>query len=83
MAVNNDTAVSGYSPNGKIVVRGVTLLDYTPGGPDFRPDLFNLTNSNDVLSIQSRYSGASGGTWLQPICIQAGRLVKFSLQFTW
>jgi Ca2+-binding RTX toxin-like protein len=24
----------------KIVVRGVTLLDYTPGGPDFRPDLF-------------------------------------------
>ena len=24
----------------KIVVRGVTLLDYTPGGPAFRPDLF-------------------------------------------
>ena len=26
----------------QIVVRGVTLLDYTPGGPDFRPDLFGL-----------------------------------------
>jgi hypothetical protein len=24
----------------KIIVRGVDLLDYTPGGPDFRPDLF-------------------------------------------
>lgn len=44
-------------------------------------DVFNLTNSNDVLSIQSRYSGTNGGTWLQPISIQAGRLVKFSVQF--
>ncbi|HYC45994.1 MAG TPA: hypothetical protein VED01_10995 [Burkholderiales bacterium] len=25
----------------KIVVRGVTLLDYTPGGPDFQPALFS------------------------------------------
>jgi Ca2+-binding RTX toxin-like protein len=31
---------NGYDPNGRIVVRGTTLLDYTPGGPDFRPDLF-------------------------------------------
>ena len=29
-----------YSPDGKIVVRGVTLLDYTPGGPDFNPAAF-------------------------------------------
>src|SRR5262249_60016286 len=29
-----------YDPNKKIVVRGVTLLDYTPGGPDFNPALF-------------------------------------------
>ena len=29
-----------YGPAGEIVVRGVTLLDYTPGGPDFRPDRF-------------------------------------------
>ena len=27
---------------GEIVVRGVTLLDYTPGGPDFHPELFDL-----------------------------------------
>ncbi|HEY3485121.1 MAG TPA: hypothetical protein VGK49_07045, partial [Ilumatobacteraceae bacterium] len=26
----------------QLVVRGVTLLDYTPGGPDYRPDLFGL-----------------------------------------
>src|SRR5258706_9676486 len=26
----------------KLVVRGVTLIDYTVGGPDFRPDLFGL-----------------------------------------
>ena len=26
-----------YDPNMKIVVRGVELLDYTAGGPDFRP----------------------------------------------
>jgi Ca2+-binding RTX toxin-like protein len=26
----------------RLVVRGVTLLDYTPGGPDFRPDRFGL-----------------------------------------
>ena len=44
-------------------------------------DVFNLTNSNDVLSLQARYSGTNGGTWLQPISIQAGRLVKFSVQF--
>ena len=34
-----------YSPNGKVVVHGVTLLDYTPGGPDFRPDLFFPPNT--------------------------------------
>ena len=29
-----------YGASGQILVRGVTLLDYTPGGPDFRPDRF-------------------------------------------
>ena len=29
-----------YGTNGQIVVRGVTLLDYTPGGADFRPERF-------------------------------------------
>ena len=31
-----------YGGSEKIIVRGVTLLDYTPGGPAFRPDLFSL-----------------------------------------
>ena len=30
----------------KIIVRGIRLLDYTPGGPDFEPDLFD-TNLDD------------------------------------
>jgi Ca2+-binding RTX toxin-like protein len=29
----------------RIVVRGVELLDYTPGGPDFRPDKFDPTHA--------------------------------------
>ncbi|MBA3348546.1 MAG: hypothetical protein H0T13_08305, partial [Actinobacteria bacterium] len=33
------SAADGYGPQ-RIAVRGVELLDYTPGGPDFRPDLF-------------------------------------------
>jgi len=31
----------------KIIVRGVRLLDYTPGGPDFQPDEFALEDPND------------------------------------
>jgi hypothetical protein len=30
--------------NERIIVRGVELLDYTPGGPAFHPDLFSLTD---------------------------------------
>jgi len=33
-------------PTSKLVVHGTTLLDYTPGGPDFRPDLFNTNLGN-------------------------------------
>ncbi|HEY3484924.1 MAG TPA: Calx-beta domain-containing protein [Ilumatobacteraceae bacterium] len=37
-----------------IVVRGVTLLDYTPGGPDFRPDRFgNEPFPGDVCDSDS------------------------------
>ena len=35
----------GYGPL-RIVVRGVELLDYTPGGPRFRPDLFGAGRSS-------------------------------------
>src|SRR4029079_7906414 len=34
---DNYSSAIGYDENGKIVVRGVTLIDYTPGGPDFLP----------------------------------------------
>jgi Ca2+-binding RTX toxin-like protein len=33
-------------PDSKLVVHGVTLLDYTEGGPDYRPDLFNTNQGN-------------------------------------
>jgi len=36
-----------YDPEAKIIVRGVELLDYTEGGPDFRPDLFSLEDPNN------------------------------------
>ncbi|MBI3917574.1 MAG: hypothetical protein HY322_11275 [Betaproteobacteria bacterium] len=38
----------------KIIVRGVHHLDYTPGGPDFRPDLFNVADFYDVNGLTSR-----------------------------
>jgi Ca2+-binding RTX toxin-like protein len=37
---NYDTTAATYGADKKIAVRGVTLIDYTPGGPDFRPDRF-------------------------------------------
>ncbi|WP_206521912.1 hypothetical protein [Mesorhizobium sp. M7A.F.Ca.CA.004.04.1.1] len=40
----NDPARAGGE---RLVVRGIHLLDYTPGGPDFRPDLFSKTNPNN------------------------------------
>ncbi|OWK21136.1 hypothetical protein AJ88_20770 [Mesorhizobium amorphae CCBAU 01583] len=40
----NDPARAGGE---RLVVRGIHLLDYTPGGPDFSPDLFSRTNPND------------------------------------
>ena len=39
-----------YGPSGQILVRGVTLLDYTPGGPDFRPDRFFDPNTPGACS---------------------------------
>lgn len=39
-------------------------------------DLYNLTNANDVLTINSTY----GARWLQPTAILLGRVVKFGVQ---
>ncbi|HEX5591393.1 MAG TPA: Calx-beta domain-containing protein [Candidatus Limnocylindrales bacterium] len=41
----------------RLIVRGVHLLDYTPGGPDFQPDLFFPPNTAGVCS-----SAGSGAT---------------------
>jgi len=42
----------------KLIVRGVTLLDYTVGGPDFRPENFGLGLGADCLN----------GSPTQPVC---------------
>ncbi|MDH3308210.1 MAG: hypothetical protein OEO77_11915, partial [Acidimicrobiia bacterium] len=42
-----------YGPGGEIVVRGVELLDYTPGGPDFRPDRFFELDTPGVCSMSA------------------------------
>jgi Ca2+-binding RTX toxin-like protein len=43
------STATGYDANGKLVVRGVHLLDYTPGGPDFRPDVFFAPGTESPL----------------------------------
>ncbi|HWQ28293.1 MAG TPA: Calx-beta domain-containing protein [Dehalococcoidia bacterium] len=40
----------------RLVVRGVHLLDYTPGGPDFDPERFGLTQGDGPCSA-SPYTG--------------------------
>jgi hypothetical protein len=45
---------------GEIVVRGVTLLEYTEGGPDFRPERFGLdTNGPCSTSAPQTQDGCS------------------------
>ena len=43
-------------------------------------DLFNAFNARPVLSVISRYSGTTGGSWLSPTNTLVGRLIKFSAQ---
>jgi len=43
-------------------------------------DVFNAFNARPVLSVNTRYSGTTGGSWLQPQTTLVGRLVKFSAQ---
>jgi hypothetical protein len=43
-------------------------------------DFYNLFNAADVLNMTTRYAGATGGQWLQPIQILGGRMFKFSAQ---
>ncbi|MCW2999090.1 MAG: type secretion target repeat protein, partial [Solirubrobacterales bacterium] len=57
------TAADGYGPE-RIVVRGVDLLDYTPGGPSYRPDLFkegmNLARCGRDIGGRDEVHGESG-----------------------
>jgi hypothetical protein len=43
-------------------------------------DLFNAFNARPVLSVNTRYSGTNGGSWLSPATTLVGRLIKFSAQ---
>ncbi len=43
-------------------------------------DLFNALNSGAILSYNNSF--VPGGTWLQPVTILTGRMVKFSAEFT-
>jgi len=66
---NYDNSSGGaYDPNKKLIVRGVSLLDYTAGGPDFNPAKFNVvvgpgcngspTSGSCSPPIQRCYTGA-------------------------
>ena len=60
----------------KLVVRGVTLLDYTPGGPDFRPDLF-FAPGTESPACSDAGSGAAG-TCSTPLDRCAGTASKYT-----
>ncbi|MGD8418786.1 MAG: matrixin family metalloprotease, partial [Gammaproteobacteria bacterium] len=40
-----------YGSAESVVARGVTMLDYTPGGPDYRPDLFAEAAGGDYRDM--------------------------------
>ena len=42
-------------------------------------DLYNVFNSNDVTAENHQY-GTNGASWLTPIAIVGGRLLKLSVQ---
>ncbi len=54
----------------QLVVRGVVLLDYTPGGPDFRPDLFGAAPVGCGADIggADEVHGESGDDWIYGAC---------------
>ena len=43
-------------------------------------DLYNLFNASNILNEYTRYT-APGGTFMSPISIMGGRLMKFTVQF--
>ena len=71
-AYDTYSTATGYDANGKIVVRGVTLLDYTPGGPDFDPAAFGLIAGTGPCS-----GAAASGVCSTPIHTCAGLASKY------
>ena len=53
----------------KVIVRGVTLLDYTVGGPDFRPDLFGLAGTGPCSGAAANATGDCSAV----LTVQPGR----------
>ncbi|GGO80245.1 hypothetical protein GCM10011348_16530 [Marinobacterium nitratireducens] len=47
----------------KIVVRGIRLLDYTPGGPDYDPDSFSLEEAEGMRPMFSLDCDPDQGIW--------------------
>ncbi len=48
-------------------------------------DIYNATNSNDVLSMNANYTpgvATPGGAWIRPSTVLPGRLFKFNAHFT-
>jgi hypothetical protein len=43
-------------------------------------DIYNALNARPVLSVNTRYSGATGGAWLTPTSTLVGRLLKFGVE---
>jgi hypothetical protein len=43
-------------------------------------DIYNLTNAGPITALFTRYSGATGGTWLNAQGVLTGRLLKFGVQ---
>ena len=71
-AYDTYSSLATYDVNGKLVVRGVTLLDYTPGGPDFRPDLF-FGPGNPENPVCNDAGSQATGTCSTPLPIVSGR----------
>jgi hypothetical protein len=68
-----------FEPRGEQVdVRVSKIFQFGKTRIQANADVFNLTNSNDVLSNNNAF----GPTWLKPVSIIPGRLFKFGGQIT-
>ena len=87
-AVCNGTATINVLPSGLLFEDRYTQFDlrFAKGVKIARAkvqgivDVFNAFNARPVLTVNTRYSGTTGGSWLSPQSTLVGRLVKFSAQ---